>query len=156
VTTDETARIASLKYINPIGQRINEQLELKLLALTGVNTKDLTEGKGVQFAYIKESEFELEGNYNDCGPMLVELFHELSTCGEILTCSLNAQESIEFGQKCRKEQRWDKDNKLKEEKTLIDSAVSDQNAEIEQDAIVLPIVELELAGINSTLNIDNA
>jgi hypothetical protein len=84
----------------------------------------------------------------------VQLFYELSTYEEILTCSLNAQESIEFGQKCRKEQRWDKDNKLKEEKTLINSAVSDQNAEIEQDAIVLPIVELGLAGVSSTLNID--
>jgi hypothetical protein len=69
---------------------------------------------------------------------------------------LNEKESIEFGQKCRKEQRWDKDNELKEGRFFIDSAVSDQNAEIEQDAIVLPIVELELAGINSTLNIDNA
>jgi hypothetical protein len=152
VTTDETTNITSIKYINPIGQRINQQLALKLLVQTNVGAKDLTEGKGVQFAYSKEFVPELKGNNNDCGPMLVQLFYELSTYGEILTCSLNKQESLEFGQECRKEQRWDKDNELKEEETLIDSAVSDQNAEIGQDAIVFPTVELGLAGVSCTLN----
>jgi hypothetical protein len=89
-------------------------------------------------------------------PMLVQLFHELSASGKILTCLLNEKESIEFGQKCRKEQRWDKDNELKEGRFLIDSVVRDQNVKIEQNAVVSPTVELELAGINSTLNIDNA
>jgi ankyrin repeat protein len=110
VITDASTKIVSIKYINPIGQLINQQLALKIFDLTTVKTEDLTEGKGIQFAYSKESWApKLTGNCNDCGPMLVQLFHELAEHGEIRTHSLTLDQSIEFGQKCRKEQRWDKD-----------------------------------------------
>jgi len=157
VTTDEAASIDAIKYINPIGQPINQQLVLKLLIQTGVYTKDLTEGKGVQFAFCS-NEFgiaKLEGNDYDCGPMLVQLFYELTTYRKILSHSFGEQKSIEFGQKCRNEQRCDEGNELNEGAFLINSAVTAQNLKIEQNVVVLPIAELELAGESSTVNFDN-
>jgi|GEM_PF-5888778 len=113
ITTGENATIASIKYINPIGQAINQQLALKIFDLTTVETDDLTIGKGTQWAFSKESEVpELEGNDYDCGPMLVQLFYELVKHGKILTPSLGEQESVEFGQKCRKEQRGNETSSL--------------------------------------------
>jgi hypothetical protein len=110
VTTNDTGKVASIKYINPIGQAIDQQLVLTISDLTKIKTEDMTVGKGIQFAYSKKPGIpELKGNDYDCGPMLVQWFYELATSGKICTHSLNLDQSIEFGQKLRKEQRWDND-----------------------------------------------
>lgn len=112
VQTDEDGKITTIKYLNPIGQEINQELNFAVLEKTGVPPEDLTMGKGVQFAYIPKSGIELKGNINDCGPLLVQLLWELVTYKEILTNSLSEKDSTAFGQHCRKEQRWDEEDPL--------------------------------------------
>ena len=107
ITTNEHGQIDSISYINPIGQKINEELQRKILKKTGIEATDLTEGKGVQFAYFTEESGvpELTGNINDCGPLLVQLLTEIKEYREIQTSPKNHEESIAFGQQCRAEQR---------------------------------------------------
>lgn len=105
--TNETAKITVIKYLNPMGQLINEHLR-KSINITGVISEDLTKGKGVQFAYSIDNGIELKGNTDDCVPLLVQLFYELVTYGEVRIKSLNEKKSIEFGQQYRKEQSYRK------------------------------------------------
>jgi Ran GTPase-activating protein (RanGAP) involved in mRNA processing and transport len=155
ICTGADTKITTVKYLNPIGQKINPQLLEFICQRTGVMPDDLTEGKGVQFAYFKDAEtLELKGNCNDCGPMLVQLFYELSTSGKILTCSLNEQESINFGQRCRKEQRYDEDHASQKDVALIDDTVNKHvDVAIEQNTVTIPVA---LGGVSDVLNTDDA
>jgi hypothetical protein len=112
ITTNENAGISSIKYINPIGQKINQELIDTIFSHTGIVPQDVTEGKGIQFAYVSESGIELKGNTYDCGPLLVQLLVEIFTTDTIQTQPQGYLESILLGQQCRKEQRWDEDQSI--------------------------------------------
>lgn len=97
ITTNENASISSIKYINPIGQKINPELIDTILSHTGIVPQDVTEGKGIQFAYVSASGVELKGNTYDCGPLLVQLLSELFLGGSIQTLPQSYLESILLG-----------------------------------------------------------
>jgi tetratricopeptide (TPR) repeat protein len=147
ICTNAEAQIIAVKYLNPIGQKINKLLSGIISQKTGIVPKDITFGEGPQFAY-EELEIELKGNINDCGPMLVQLFYELVNNGEILTKLLNEEESLAFGQKCRKEQKYDEGNELKETFTI--------SGTVEVPEAIPTIAESDLAGVNSVLITDSA
>lgn len=104
ITTGDAGAIESIKYINPIGQKINNSLSKFIKEKTTIAPEDVTEGIMVQFAYTEDSGIEMTGNDYDCGPILVQLLSEIKEYGFIQTKPKSLEESIAFGQKCRTEQ----------------------------------------------------
>ncbi len=105
ITIGEDAVPTTIRYINPIGQCINKELSTSIYQATRITPQDITEGRGIQFAFDLESgPPELTGNINDCGPMLVLLLSELVNYDEIRTHSLNQRESMDLGQRLRQQQ----------------------------------------------------
>ena len=136
ICTDENAKIKTIQYLNPIGQSINQELIDTIFNHTEIIPKDITEGKGIQFAYA-DSNGILQGNTWDCGSLLVQLLTELFSYGTIQTQTQNYLESILLGQKCRGEQRYDEaPNSVSNELTTVEPIKEEEiNREIEEEPI---------------------
>nr|XP_047146734.1 uncharacterized protein LOC124819299 [Hydra vulgaris] len=121
VVTDEAGVITAIRYINPTGFEINSGLKDAIINYSNVVPQDITIGRGIQFAYLDNDNI-LNGNNYDCGPMLVKLLSELIVHKNILTHSLNEEQSIALGQQLRQEQSYERN-----EHTIFSSLLKTKN-----------------------------
>jgi hypothetical protein len=82
--------------------------------------------------------------------------------GKICTHSLRLDQSIEFGQKCRKEQRWDEAHKeLLQKWWLINLACNNtvgrdlHETETWYDLLLLKLFQIDLSGASSETHTDS-